>query len=190
MNHLAHLFLSKDDPGSLIGNLAADSSKGQVGSDVPPEVASGIRIHRLVDGFTDSHPRVGISRKRLEARFGHYSRIIIDVFYDHYLSRSWGAYSNESLREFTTRIYRVLGENMGLFPSTFRDPIPRMIADDWLMRNESVAGVSKTLRFVSGRLRRRFQLEDATAELEALDAAFEEDFRQFFPDVIDYVKTL
>ena len=190
MNHLAHLFLSRGDPGSLIGNLAADSFKGRIGTEVQPQLASGIRIHRLVDGFTDSHPRVSLSRRRLEPGFGHYSRIIVDVFYDHYLSRNWSEYADESLRGFSSRIYAILEANLAMVPPLFRGPIPRMIQDDWLMRNETVEGVGRTLRFLSSRLKREFKLETATLDLVEHDLEFQEDFRLFFPDVIEFVKTL
>jgi acyl carrier protein phosphodiesterase len=188
MNHLAHAFLAADSPESLIGNLAGDFFKG------PPErhdprLQQAIRLHRRVDEFTDTHPSVLASKRRIAHVHGHYSGIIIDVFYDHLLASQWDLFSGETLESFAQRVYRTLEENAELVPAGFAVSLPRMIADDWLARYRSLEGVSRALYFLSRRLRHAPRLEEATAMLESGRAGFEGDFQSFFSELVTFTKS-
>jgi acyl carrier protein phosphodiesterase len=56
MNFLAHLYLSgKDKSGVLVGNFIADQVKGKQLASFPKNMQRGIRLHRKIDEFTDSH---------------------------------------------------------------------------------------------------------------------------------------
>ncbi len=55
MNYLSHLFLAEDTEESKIGNLLGDFVKGWLNDDFTPEIIKGIKTHRKVDSFTDSH---------------------------------------------------------------------------------------------------------------------------------------
>ncbi|HEY8849554.1 MAG TPA: DUF479 domain-containing protein, partial [Thermoanaerobaculia bacterium] len=103
MNYLAHLFLAGHSAESLIGNLAGDFVKGRLGDQFPPGIRDGIMLHRRVDAFTDTHPAVAAFRRVLIPDHGHYSRVISDVFFDHFLATSWSRYSEESLEAFLDR---------------------------------------------------------------------------------------
>src|SRR5213076_3593658 len=100
MNYLAHLFLAEETAESLIGNLAGDFVKGAIGDRFPPAVAEGIRHHRRVDAFTDSHPSVAAFRRVLIPEHGHYARVIADVFFDHFLAIDFTRYWPEPLDAF------------------------------------------------------------------------------------------
>ncbi len=56
MNYLAHLHIADHCQSSLLGNLLGDFVKGDPSAQFSPEIARGIRLHRLVDAYTDSHP--------------------------------------------------------------------------------------------------------------------------------------
>ncbi len=59
MNYLAHLLLAADADASRAGNLLGDFTRGSIdelAKIYPAEVIRGIRMHRAVDRFTDSHP--------------------------------------------------------------------------------------------------------------------------------------
>ena len=58
MNYLAHLYLADDSPESIIGNLLGDFLKGQGTEGYSDEIKKGIRLHKSVDTYTDSHPIV------------------------------------------------------------------------------------------------------------------------------------
>lgn len=65
MNYLAHIYLSGDDPLITMGNFMADGIKGKQYKTYLPQLQKGILLHRSIDSFTDSHPIVKQSTKRL-----------------------------------------------------------------------------------------------------------------------------
>ena len=64
-----------------------------------------MRLHRLIDSFTDSHPIVRGSVARISEKYHWFSGIIIDIYYDHILAREWLRYSLETLDNFAARMY-------------------------------------------------------------------------------------
>ncbi|MEJ0028951.1 MAG: hypothetical protein WDO15_00545 [Bacteroidota bacterium] len=87
MNFLAHLSLSDNEPKLMLGNFMGDFVKGRnLASKFEPLIVSGIELHRAIDHFTDTHKVVQQSKKRLDGKYGHYSGVIVDVFFDHFLS--------------------------------------------------------------------------------------------------------
>src|SRR5277367_1527199 len=101
MNFLAHLYLSGDNPKIKTGNFIGDFVKGKNLADrFEKDIAKGIVLHREIDWFTDRHPVVKQSKDRLREKYRHYSGVIVDVFYDHFLARNWINYSSKSLSDF------------------------------------------------------------------------------------------
>src|SRR5690606_39712177 len=87
MNFLAHIYLSFEDDGITIGNFIADSIRGNRYKHLPERIQQGIMLHRAIDTYTDKHPTVRQSTKRLHQNYSHYSGVIVDIFYDHFLDR-------------------------------------------------------------------------------------------------------
>jgi acyl carrier protein phosphodiesterase len=94
MNFLAHAYLSFDQDEILIGNFIADFIRGKEIENYPKKIQVGIHLHRAIDAFTDSHPLVKEVQTHLRPRFGHYARVISDVFFDYFLAKNWGKYFN------------------------------------------------------------------------------------------------
>ena len=65
MNFLAHIYLSGEDQGITIGNFIADGIKGKKYLSYSEDMQKGILLHRSIDSFTDQHPVVRQSTKRL-----------------------------------------------------------------------------------------------------------------------------
>jgi acyl carrier protein phosphodiesterase len=186
MNYLAHLLLADSSAESLIGNLAGDFVKGRINDELPPGIAEGIRHHRRVDAFTDSHPSVAAFRRILIPQHGHYSRVIADVFFDHFLAIDFTRYSSEDLESFLTRVYATIDPHIDELPGNLRAVYPRMRDEEWLPSYRSIDGIGMALFGISRRLSRRPELATAThflidprtrPELERL-------FHEFFPDVM------
>ncbi|MGA8809070.1 MAG: ACP phosphodiesterase [Thermoanaerobaculia bacterium] len=186
MNYLAHLLLAEQTAESLIGNLAGDFVKGRIGDDVPPGIAEGIRHHRRVDAFTDSHPSVAAFRRVLIAEHGHYARVIADVFFDHFLAIDFTRYAPEPLDDFLTRVYATIDPHIDELPGRLRIVYPRMRDDGWLSSYRSVEGIRRALGGISHRLSRRPELAPAVRFLENPETRVELErlFHEFFPDVM------
>ena len=190
MNHLAHLFLAGDSAESLIGNLAGDFVKGAIGGRFSPGIAQGIAQHRAIDAFTDEHPAVSAFRRVLIPEHGHYSRVIADMFFDHFLAAGFDEYGGEPLESFLKRTFARIDPHEAALPDRLRRVYPRMRDGRWFLSYRSVEGIHGALAQISTRLSRRPHLETATRHL--IDSRHELDrrFRQFFPDVVDYARGL
>jgi acyl carrier protein phosphodiesterase len=92
MNHLAHFVLSGGDADLAIGNFVADFITNRQLPDFTEAVQRGIRLHREIDAFTDAHPIVKQSTKRLHPFHHKYSPVIVDVYYDFLLAKNWDTF--------------------------------------------------------------------------------------------------
>ena len=188
MNYLAHLFLACHSAESLIGNLAGDFVKGRLGQRFPAGIREGIELHRRVDAFTDTHPAVAAFRRVLIPEHGHYSRVISDVFFDHFLATSWSTYSHESLEGFVNRVWMTMDPYVDELPGRLRFIYPRMRQGGWLLSYREVEGIHIALTNLSRRLSRRPHLEMATHHLTDSRPELERRFHEFFPDVVAFAR--
>lgn len=195
MNYLAHLYLADPTPESLMGNLMADLVKGCDLSHLTLGVEQGVRLHRRVDSFTDSHPVVQRSIRRISARWGWYSGILMDVYFDHILAMKWNRWSDVPLRTFVDRIHGSLTQSIDLAPEGGREMIGKLIETDRLYSYSTAEGIHEALFHLSRRIRERMperdvHLEQAMPDLQANLPALTEDFEFFFPDLIRHVASI
>jgi acyl carrier protein phosphodiesterase len=190
MNFLAHLFLAGDTPESLIGNLAGDFVKGALHDRFTAAIRDGIMAHRKIDSFTDSHPHVAAFRRVLIPEHGHYSRVIADVFLDHFLACSFEELGSEPLETFVARVHAALDAHMNELPGRLREVYPWMRDQQWLLSYRDIAGVHLTLSRMSRRIRRPVDLAAATHHLTDSRAELERRFRAFFPDVVAFARSM
>lgn len=191
MNYLAHLFLSPDDPDERLGSLVADFTRGRLQTlarSYPPGVMRGIALHRQVDRFTDDHPRVRLGRRRIVAPYRRYSGIILDILYDHFLSSFWSEFSGRDRHAFIREIYRLLGERRDELPEPLRTLVPRMQREDWLGSYGDLEVVGLVYQRMARRLRQPNPLGGALVEVRRHYPELAEDFRQFFPELMAFVR--
>lgn len=188
MNFLAHLFLSCENEELLIGNYMGDFVRGSQLRQYPEDIQAGIVLHRKIDTFTDVHPVVREGVRLLRPQHSRYAPVILDVFYDYLLIKNWSAFSDQSLREFTQNVYKILARHIEQMPPALQRRTPMMIADDWLMRYGEWDG----LDFAFSRLRLRVSrpecFDNVTDSLKQHENALDAGFQRFFPDVIEFVK--
>lgn len=189
MNHLAHLFLAGGTAESLIGNLSGDFVKGPLGERFPPAIRDGIVQHRRVDAFTDSHPAVAAFRRVLIPEHGHYSRVIADMFLDHFLACRFDEFAGEPLAAFLARTYRTIDPHVDLLPGMLRHVYPRMRDEGWLESYAEIDGIHFALTNMSRRFTRAPRLESATRHLVDSRVELERRFEMFFPDVMAFSRS-
>jgi acyl carrier protein phosphodiesterase len=154
------------------------------------EVRAGVVMHRRIDAFTDTHPAVGESRRIIAVQFGHYSRIIADIFFDHFLAVSWDDHVSESLETFLVRRFALLDQHMAVMPEGLRQIYPRMRDGNWFRSYATLEGIRTALWHTAGRLSRRPDLAAATSLLIDERAALRERFDTFFPEVTAFASSL
>lgn len=194
MNYLAHIYLAGDTEESLLGNIMGDFVKGPIDGGLHPEIERGIRTHRKVDAFTDSHEVYRASRRLISPERRRFSGIIMDLAFDHLLARNWAMYSDKDLGALIRETYDVLIRRRDLLPEKFRLSLPRMIEEDWLGSYQTLEGAGIAIDRISGRLRRRFgrenTLKGAIGEVERNYEELERNFNAFFPELISFVEDL
>jgi acyl carrier protein phosphodiesterase len=186
VNHLAHLFLAGDTAESLIGNLAGDFVKGTLGERFPPAIREGIVQHRRIDAFTDSHPSVAAFRRVLTPEHGHYSRVIADMFFDHFLACRFDEYAGESLDVFLARTFATIDPHVELLPGRLRVVYPHLRDEGWLQSYREVEGIRFALVNMSRRFSRKPQLGEAARHLVDSREELERKFSEFMPEVIRF----
>lgn len=188
MNFLAHIFLSFEDDEITIGNFIADSIRGNKFKHLPERVQTGIMLHRQIDTFTDAHPTVRQSTKRLHENYGHYSGIIVDIFYDHYLAKNWKTYSDTPLDVFVDNFYDLLEDNYEILPIGVQRMMPYMISDNWIFNYSKMDGIARVLNGMNRRTKNKSKMNFAILDLEKHYNAFEKEFTSFFEDLTAFSK--
>jgi acyl carrier protein phosphodiesterase len=183
MNFLAHIYLSGNNDLLKIGNFMADSVRGHRYLDYPDELRKGILLHRYIDTFTDAHPIYRKSKHRLHEKYGHYSGVIMDIVYDHYLAKNWATYSDVALEEYAATFYELLKDNYDILTEKTQKMIPYMIARNWLVSYATLEGLEMILFQMDYRTKHRANMQEAIVEIQLFNKEFEEEFTQFFKEL-------
>lgn len=189
MNFLAHLYLSENNTDILIGNFIADHIKGNKFSHFSEDIKRGIILHREIDTFTDVHPIVRKSKRRLHKRYNHYDGVIIDIFFDHFLAKNWKEYSEIPLNVYASSVYKLLQENINILPEKTQELLPYMIKYNWLYNYQFAKGIQEVLNGMNRRTNGKSQMNLASEDLLIHYNLFEEDFKLFFEELREFCST-
>ena len=207
MNHLAHFFLSGDNDDIKIGNFIADFISNKEVDDYTEGVQQGIKLHREIDAFTDTHPVVKQSTKRLHPFHHKYSPVIVDIYYDYLLGKNWARFTEgvsitesgewqqqeslfegNSLRIYINNIYKLLKLRKMDLPIKLQARIDQMIADDWLMKYTTFEGLNEAFNRIEKYAAFPGNFGNAALHLEMYLEDFDKEFNDFFPDLIKHVE--
>lgn len=188
MNFLAHIYLSGDDEDVIIGNFIADGIKGKRYLKYPAGIPKGIILHRGIDTFTDAHPTVQKSTAKLHKNYGHYSGVIVDILYDHFLAKNWSKYHAKPLDKFVDDFYELLRKNFTTLPPRIQRMMPYMIADNWLLSYATIEGIGKILIQMNVRIKGVVKMDQAVTELIEYYDEFESEFTSFFEELREFSK--
>lgn len=188
LNFLAHLYLAEPTDESLVGNLLGDFAKGlpvTLEKRFPQAVVRGILQHRAVDAFTDAHPTFSQARRLLSPHRTRLAGIVVDVFYDYFLSTRWPG-GDEARQEFIDRCHQTLLAHDEWLSPQLRAVLPRMISENWLGSYSSIGGLALTFRRVATRSPVAAGVlaaeEDFVKNREELEMLYDE----FFPDLENF----
>ena len=184
MNFLAHIYLSGEDDFVKIGNFMADSIRGSQYLDYPNSLQKGILLHRHIDSFTDSHPIYRKSKHRLHEKYGHYSGVIMDIAYDHFLAKNWSKYSKENLEDYAADFYQLMQDNYEILTERTKGMLPYMIGRNWLVSYATIAGLEMILFQMDYKTKHRAHMQEAIVEIQDFYTEFESEFFQFFEELV------
>lgn len=184
VNFLAHLYLSGDHPQVMVGNFIGDFVKGRdLSNQFSPDIVRGIELHRAIDEFTDQHPIVRISKSRLWAKYRHYSGVITDIYFDHFLASQWDSYSSTPLADYAGSAYQHLLNHQHILPERVLHMLPYMMKGNWLLNYREIEGIRRALSGMARRASFVSNMENAADDLAEFYPDFKQDFDQFFPEL-------
>lgn len=153
-----------------------------------PGIAAGIGLHRAIDEYTDGHPVVDRSKQRLRPELRHYSPVVADMFYDHFLAANWSRYHTEPLPRYAAGVYRLLESYHDVLPAKVKEMLPYMVRGNWLVSYSRIEGIQRALSGMAARTPYESGMETATHLLRTHYERFEEDFTEFFPDLTRFAE--
>jgi acyl carrier protein phosphodiesterase len=183
VNYLAHFYLANGDKGLMVGNFIADHIVGNQYLKFPEAIQKGVLQHRAIDTFTDEHPVVLESKKRLRPVFHKFSPAIADVFYDYLLAKRWSEYSNQDLEQFTLKAYEVINEFHHVLPEKAAFMFRYMERDNWLYNYLKIEGIDRALTGMSKRTIKGSKMELAAEYLRQDEELYLAEFDAFFPEL-------
>jgi len=188
MNHLAHALLAGDDELLQLGGLMGDFVHGRPDPALPEGLITGIRLHRAIDIYTDSHPEVVAARALLPAPYRRYGGILLDMWFDHLLARDFMRWTGRGLESYSRELRGLLLRHEPSLPpglQRFRLYMEAHALPAGYARPEEMAAA---LDGISQRLRRSNPVGEAMPVLMRLDAPLRAHFEVFFPELRGFAR--
>jgi acyl carrier protein phosphodiesterase len=188
MNFLAHTYLSFEHESLIVGNYLGDFIKNKEVEKLPEGIKLGIKLHRSIDSYTDTHEMVKKGTSQLHASMGKYAPVALDIYFDFFLSKHWAQFNELTLAEYCTMPYQVLLKHEYLMSERLASRMNKMVADRWLENYQTYAGIERVFGFLAKRATFPSNLLQAPEILKERETSLEEAFLIFFPDLISHCR--
>jgi acyl carrier protein phosphodiesterase len=204
MNFLAHCLigsraagnhdpLSPSDGGPspaalLAGGFLGDFIKGRVPEEMPWDLALGVRLHRRVDAYSNTHPDIRVSSERFPRELRRLAPILVDILCDHLLTRRWSEYHHEEIGRFTGTIYTEVAALDDWLPDTGARFLTYAREKDLLARYGDWSVAENAMLSITRRLGRTELNPLINEAVPPLLTALEDDFQRYFPDILDHAR--
>lgn len=190
MNWLAHVFLSENHIEHQLGNLLADPLKGKAWEGASTLFKKGLETHLSIDQFTDRHPLVKQSKARFIER--KYLRgVVVDIVYDHLLTKHWQSFSTEDFETFTAKFRQEAPLQIERYPERAKSVINNVVNIKLLSSYADLEGLANGFKRIDRRLSHRVRAkETAFGYLSLVEKEMpnlEKDFLQFFPELMEHI---
>lgn len=189
MNYLAHAYLSFGHEEILVGNIISDFVKGSKQYEYPENIFKGIKLHRLIDAYTDEHAATKKAAQLFKPVTGLYAPVFVDVVYDHFLAQDERIFTENQLAGFANNTYEVLEKHAHHFPQKFAAVFPYMIQHNWLYNYRFTWGIEKSFQGIE---RRAKYLSNSRPAFDCFMENYQElkaCYDLFIQDVKQYVLT-
>jgi len=183
VNFLAHSLFGFDDSALIAGQFCGDFVRGSDLSHLPAGIESGIRLHRFLDRFTDTHPALLPARQNMQSVPHRLAGIVVDVMFDHYLARHWSTISPLTLDEHALQVHTALADHQAHFPPGLLRFMAFIERDDILQNNINLPAIEQTLQRIASRSEKFQAIALPVDELHSLRDKLVMPFDAFLPDV-------
>jgi acyl carrier protein phosphodiesterase len=184
MNYLAHAYLSFGNANVLIGNMISDYVKGKSQYDYLPSIQAGIKLHRAIDEYTDTHIATQKVKSFFKADYRLYAGAFADVVYDYFLANDKNEFANaQALMEFSQKTYNLLNNEQAHFPEKFGKMYPYMVEQNWLYNYQFDFGMQKSFNGLAKRATYITETDTAFEIFLTNKQAIGEIYAEFFPAI-------
>lgn len=178
MNFLAHSILSPSNELTMLGNLSGDFVKGSKFVGLHPDIIQGVKIHRNIDMFTDSHSLVKDAKDLVRSEFRLYSGVVIDMFFDHFLARHL-----TDLEGHVNKVYKSADINFNHLPDKFQPVLPYMKKHNWLGNYGYYEGLRKIMWQMRQRIGDKSPLDESVDLLIKNETELQYLFNEFWVQI-------
>lgn len=182
MNYLAHLALAYPNEGLVVGNFIGDHVRNKDLPAFTETIQVGVAMHRSIDSFTDKHAVTIALRQLLFAKHRHLARVLMDVFYDHFLAKHFDAYHDMPLLAFIAEVQPMLQKHESVLPHTAQRYLAGMVSQDWLAKYQTQEGIAHILQKMAHRSGLT-ELADGAKSLAIHYNTLQSGFERFYPDL-------
>lgn len=171
----------------MSGQIAGDFVKGpHYAQDIHPGVAAGIAKHRAIDSFCDGHPAVRHAKTFFPSPARRCAGVVLDLVFDHLLSRHWSSYCAHSRRDFLAYASANLYHEAPLWPLPMQRFTEHMLREGWLDSYVDWYGVVQACaRLAKGRAQ-HLPLSEALQIAEQHFKEIELLFQSLMPDLMQH----
>jgi acyl carrier protein phosphodiesterase len=187
MNFLAHLALSGNREGIVMGNYTGDFIKGKISPERTnswsEEYRVGVELHRYIDSYTDTHPTVLRAKRVLARAHPKVAGVALDIYYDYFLALHFQKYYEEELPDFVRKSYGLILRNRELIPAAMLPMAEAMIRHDWLLHYKTIPGIRRSFEGLANRFTFMAGIRGAEYELIKNERVYEDSFLEFYPSL-------
>ncbi len=188
MNFLAHLHIAQHCQSDLQGNLLGDFVKGDPSGKYPTDVVNGIRLHRFVDKYTDTHPQILALKMLFPKPLKRFAPIALDMFWDHCLAKHWSQFHTEPLKRFIEQSRSECQHRNYAVPASFITTTNAMWQGEWLLSYQDLTSIQYALERMSHRSERMTPLAECGETLETHYEILTKTFLLIYPEVLEQAK--
>jgi len=168
-----------------MGNYVGDFVKGLLTAektkDWNGDYLLGLKLHRFIDSFTDTHELVREAKKVAAVSNGKLAGIVTDIYFDHFLARYFDDFFPEPLFVYAHHFYTIIEKNEHMVPEVMIPMMRSMIRQDWLTGYATLEGIDLTFQRLSRRADFLAPIRTATKDLQEHESFYFEIFKLFFP---------
>jgi acyl carrier protein phosphodiesterase len=189
MNFVGHIYLSGENERIAIGNFIGDYVKGKGYERYPEDIRKGILIHRDIDATVDAHPAFLNTKALFKETYGRYAGVVVDMAFDHILTKNWDDWHSIPLKKFTRNFYGLLLKNFRALPSQVKEFLPFMIQSNRLYTYASLDGIEKALSIMANYTSLPNKQAEAAHIIQRNETEIAQHFYQLLGDLSLYINS-
>ena len=183
MNFLAHSLFGFNNAALIAGQFCGDFVRGSDLSHLPDGVERGVRFHRFLDRFTDTHQVLEPTRGLIDQVPRRFAGIVVDVMFDHYLANRWTQVCDVSLDEHAKTVISALRSHEAHLPASLNRFTGLLEKENILQNNIHLPAVQYTLSRIAKRSDKFAVLALSQDQLEPLSRRLKQPFDDFYPEL-------